>query len=320
MPALAARRLPRFVRVVRVVRLVFFILFVPVFSLVSILPLVVFPRDAFAQGPEGPNAEPAPTDRLAPTSTPPPAIGVRPDRAVPASSAAGSATSPRSAPQGVAVLGAGSAREAAFIVARALYAGRLRPASLDEPRARILAGDPPAEGASADLRELAELREGVRGEGAASRRVLAGIAEKLALAAILVVEVEPSASATRAPSAPGGSMAPVARLFLADSGEIDAARYGPEPGVEGPLAWRATVASLERRLLPHAGAPSVLGPVGAAPPAKAAAKTEDGSRPFYGSGWFWAAIGGAALAGTAIFFLARDTTADTIHLQMRVPR
>lgn len=250
-------------------------------------------NDARAEGP----SEPIPMPSASPpaASTPPQGVG-RP--------------APRSTPQGVAVLGAGASREAAFTVARALYAGRLRPPSLDEPRARVLAGDPAPEGASRELRELAELRAGVTGSDAASRRVLAAIAEQLELRAVLVVQVD-AATATEAAHA-----APVARLFLADSGEIDAARYGPEPGVEGALAWRATVSSLERRFL----APAAAAPSGATAATPAAPKTEEGARPFYASGWFWAAVGGAALIGGAIFFVTRDTTADTIHLEMRVPR
>jgi len=44
------------------------------------------------------------------------------------------------------------------------------------------------------------------------------------------------------------------------------------------------------------------------------------SSPFYASGWFWGAIGGAALLGAAFYFATRDTSSDAIHLQMRVPK
>src|SRR5438552_18631301 len=77
----------------------------------------------------------------------------------------------RAAPRGVAVVGVGASRDDAFTVAGAVYAGRLRPASLDEQRARVLAGDAPPASASKEIRELAELRAAVTGEDAASRKL-----------------------------------------------------------------------------------------------------------------------------------------------------
>ena len=138
----------------------------------------------------------------------------------------------------------------------------------------------------------------------------------------------PSAAASAAPGAPApaapsaaGNAPPtstvVARLFLAEPGDFDAARYSPEPGLEGPAAWRSTVTSLEARF------PSVSRAVGA--PTAALSPTtarpeDDKGSPFYTSGWFWGAVGGAALIGAAFYFAARDTGSDPIHLQVRVPR
>src|SRR4051794_33614708 len=84
---------------------------------------------------------------------------------------------PRAIAQGVAVIGLGSVRDDAFTIARAVYASRLRPASVDEQRARVLAGDPAPAGAANDVRELAELRGAISGEDAASRRLLASVAQ-----------------------------------------------------------------------------------------------------------------------------------------------
>jgi hypothetical protein len=261
-------------------------------------------------------------------------------------SAQAPAQQPKPAGQGIAVLAIGPARDEAFALARAVYGSRLRPTSLDEVRARVLAGGPPPANASRELRDLAEIRAGISGTGedAAGRRLLAGLAQQIGAQALLVVKVDrvaataaagppPAASGATddagAPSAPAqtvdadaGNAAPattvVARLFLADSGDFDAARYSPEAGLEGPAAWRATVVSLEARFPVTSRATAPGGPLAAAPP-KLRAEDEKSS-PFYASGWFWGAIGGAALLGAGFYFATRDTTSDPIHLQMRVPK
>jgi hypothetical protein len=254
----------------------------------------------------------------------------------------------RPAGQGIAVLAVGPSRDEAFTLARAIYGSRLRPHTLDEVRARVLAGASPPANASRELRELAEVRAGITtGEDAAGRRLLTGLAQQVGAEALLVVRVERAAPApvpagppaatddagaaaptTADAGAPEGSSATgnlpptttvVARLFLADSGELDAARYSPEHGLEGVAAWRSTVTSLEARF------PAVSRPVGAptaalsATPVKVRQEDDKGS-PFYTSGWFWGAVGGAALLGAAFYFASRDTGSDPIHLQVRVPR
>jgi hypothetical protein len=263
--------------------------------------------------------------------------------------AAPTATAPPGAPagQGIAVLAVGGARAEAFELARAVYGSRLRPPSLDEVRARVLAGAAPPPNASRELRELAELRAGVTGEDAAGRRLLVGLAQQVGAQALLVVKVEqappptpppvtafPSADASApAPEAaaatdagtaqdPAGNAVPssvvVARVFLADKAEFDAARYQPEPNLEGAAAWRATVVSLEARFLPSS---RMVGPSGATAPAPVPVRPEgEKSSPFYASAWFWGALGGAALLGGAFYLASRDTGSDPIHLQMRVPR
>jgi len=269
------------------------------------------------------------------------------------------------AAQGVAVVASGGARDEAFTLARAVYASSLRPRSLDELRARILAGDPAPPSATRDVRELAELRAGVTGEDAASRKLLASIAQQLGVQALLVVsrgplppsseqnaerkqeeaapaEVDAGAAASSvpsvaadagasdagaaraaavppapadagaAPAAPGAAGSPVsARLFLADTGEFDAARY--EPDASG---WRGTVTSLSSRF-PPPPAPRAAQLQG--PPPKLSSEEKRG-RPFYMSPWLWGAVGAAALIGGFFFFATRDTGDDPIHLQMRVPR
>jgi len=269
----------------------------------------------------------------------------------PASSAAG-VQPVKPAGQGIAVMAVGSSREArdeAFSLGRAIYGSRLRPTALDEIRARILAGDPLPANASRELRELSEVRAAVSGDDAATRRLLTGIAQTVGAQALLVVTVERGAPAPPAPAGPpaapaadggattsdGGASAEatsadagagnatvaptvVARLFLADPGEFDAARYSPETGATGVAAWKATATSLEGRF-PQ---PSrTVGPDAATRPAVTNLNPEpEKSKPFYASGWFWGAIAGAALIGGIFYFASRDTTEDPIHLQMRVPR
>jgi hypothetical protein len=284
---------------------------------------------AFAQG-----QEPTPTP-IQPTLSPPAATFVLP--------AAQPARPASPAGQGIAVLAVGPARDEAFALARAIYGSRLRPTSLDEVRARVLAGAAPPPNASRELRELAEVRAGIMTEDAAGRRLLTGLAQQVGAQALLVVKVERAA----APSAPAGPPPPasdagadlgvdagasagsptgnappattvIARLFLTDSGDFDAARYAPDPGLEGPAAWKSTVMSLEARFplasrAVGASSATALAPVKITP-------EDEKSSPFYTSGWFWGAVAGAALLGGAFYFATRDTGADPIHLQLKVPR
>jgi len=247
----------------------------------------------------------------------------------------------RPAGQGIAVFAIGSnANEEAFALARAVYGSRLRPSALDEVRARVLAGGAPPANASRELRELAEIRAGVNADDAAGRRLLAGIGRQVGVEALLVVKVETaSAPAVTAPATIGapapdavdggadasdsavGNAAPtttvMARLFLVESGEFDAARYSPDPGPPSPAAWKSTVTSLEGRFPARAGA---SGPAAATRPAPQVKPESGKSSPFYASGWFWGAVGGAALLATVFYFASRDTSSDTIHLQMTVPK
>ena len=220
--------------------------------------------------------------------------------------------------QGIAVLGMGAAKDEAYTLARAVYGSSLRPRNLDEIRARVLAGDPPPSLSSKEVRELSELRASIKDDDAASRRVLASIAKDLNVNALLVVKVE----TTQQPAdEDAGTEAKTtsARLFLADPGEFDAARYSPEAGLDGPAAWRPTVASLERRF-PGAPAPASSAVVAEKPAPTMRPDEAPTSKPFYASAWFWGAIGGAVLIGGIFFVASQDTADDPIHLQMRVPR
>lgn len=233
----------------------------------------------------------------------------------------------RAPAQGVVVLGMNGARDDAFALARSVYASTLRPRSLDELRARIAGGDPAPLSTSKDIKELAELRSAVNGEDAASRRLLAAIAQQLNVQAILVVSRVPKASPAAdagsastetdggapAPAAPSSTTGPVARLFLAETGDFDAARY--EPDETG--SWGGTATSLSPRFPPPAQVP---GAERKGPPPKLVTDGTKENKPFYTSPWLWAAVGAAALVGTFFFFASQDNSDDPIHLQMHVPR
>lgn len=255
------------------------------------------------------------------------------DAQAPAAEATAAAP-PKAAGQGVAVIaGSGATRDDTFLLARAVYASTLRPRQLDELRARILAGDPPPASASREIREVAELRAGVVSEDAASRGLLANIAQKLHVGGLLVVTrravdvstagdagaVDAGAdAASEVPTLPPAGLV-TARLFLPDTGEFDAARYEPDMTGEGApsggISWRGTVVSLAGRF-PAPPAPTVQLQ---GPPQKMT-PSEKESRPFYMTGWFWGAIGAAAVLGGVFFFVSQDTSNDPIHLQMRVPK
>lgn len=274
--------------------------------------------------------------------TVPPAPAPRP--AAPATAATAAPVEPAAASATIAVVAAPGARDAAFALARALYATRLRPPSLDEVRARVLAGDPPPPNATRALVDLAEVRSAARGDDAASRQLLVGLARQVGASALLVVQMEappaeldagaaagdagaaadaaagadggtpPDAAAPATSGSPGKPRA-VARLFLADAADFDAARY--EADGDGPGAWKKTVASLQQRF-PRAAAAAPKAATSAAPATLHGGEKE--SKPFYSSPWFWGAVGAAALVGGAFYFATRDNDSGTIHLQMQSPR
>lgn len=217
--------------------------------------------------------------------------------------AASATPAPASVDAGVAVLAQGDIAEIAWPLAQSVYgSSKLRPAGLDEPRARVLAGDKPAADAKPDVVELAELRAGVHGDDAASRELLGTIGQRTHVRALLVVEVKDVVAS--------------ARLFDVATKTFDAARYEPELVATGNH-WDATVRSLERIFSPT---PLVVAPKAATAAVPIAAKDTPSGKQFYQSPWFWVSIGAAALLGAGIFLATRDYSGDTIHLRMEVPR
>ncbi len=207
--------------------------------------------------------------------------------------------------QGLAVVAFPGATEAAWPLAQALYAEpSVRPSGIDDASARVLCGETPANGSTAPLVDLAAAVAALHGEDAPSRILLADIARRTAVRALVTVRL-----------ADGH---PLARVFLAETGSFDAATFAPDDAPQ--LAWSAAVKSLARSYAVQAPEPSApLRPA----PALATHETPRGSpaassRAFYESGWFWGALGAAVILGGGVFLATRDTSPSTIHLELQV--
>jgi hypothetical protein len=202
--------------------------------------------------------------------------------------------------------------DAAWPLAQAVYStAAIRPYSVDEVHARVLCGEAAPPASPGDVRDLAETVAAIRGEDAASRAILADMAHRLNVRAVVVVHVDAGK--------------PVARVFVAETQSFDAASYGPDAGAV-PAAWSATTVSLSRAFGgPAAVSAAAPGPSPlSAPPLATHEEPEVTNGPprpkaFYESGWFWGALGAAAFAGGAVFFATRDNGASSIHLDMQVP-
>lgn len=220
---------------------------------------------------------------------------------------------------GLAVLAREGASEAAWSLAKALYArDGLRPSFVDEAHARVLAGEPAPKEASdgtppasaergrylKELADLAETRAAIHGDDAPSRQLLTSIATTYQLRGILVVEMSPQAALP--PRAR-------ARLFFPKTG-FDAAEYLPDEAASGAPSWSGTVRSLERA---YVGSPDTLK---ALPPPVPVKAPEAAKRAFYASPWFWGAVGAAVFAGGGLYLATRDNSPSTIHLQVQVPK
>jgi hypothetical protein len=229
---------------------------------------------------------------------------VRAEDASASAPAPASTPAPATAPAGVAVVATAGMTDAAWPLAQKVYANAsLRPAHIDDASARVLAGE---SAPSPDLSELIELRDGVKGDDAASRQVLGAIAEKLSVRALVVV------------FSGGDGQLPVARVFHADTHAFDAARYSPD--ARG--GWDGTLELLGQQLAapPPATAPARAPAATTAPtPKPAVPSTSSGSKSFWQSPWFWVAIGAAALVGGGVLIATNVQTSDTIHLTLRMP-
>jgi len=254
---------------------------IPALGLAFLAPVSAWAADPWpAQGG-------APGSMSATTSPAPPSVG----------------SAPVSSPTGLGVLALAGATEAAWPLAQAVYADvALRPTAIDEAHARVLCGEPPPPG-DPDLHDLADTVAAIHGDDAPSRLLLSGLLNRFGARGIVVVRPP-------APPAPAS-----ARVFLGAADAFDAATYttdDPAAGGASPPApsWSQALQSLQRTYS-RTGAPVLA--THPTPPADAS------PRHFYESGWFWGAIGLAALSAGAVFFLTRDSSSPTIHLDAQVP-
>lgn len=226
-----------------------------------------------------------------------------------AGDSSGSTATPRSSAsglQGLAVVAFPGATEAAWPLARAVYAEpALRPTGMDDPTARVLCGEVAPGGSAAPLVDLAAAVAALQGEDAPSRILLAEIARRAAVRALITVRV-----------ADGHAFA---RVFLPDVGSFDAATFSPDAGPQ--LAWTGAVASLARAYPVRTPEPPPQ-PLRPAPPLATRETPQNApavaSRPFYESAWFWGALGAAVLVGGGVYLAARDTSPSAIHLELQV--
>lgn len=240
-------------------------------------------------------AQPAPSAPSAssPAAAPPAASSPLPAE-VPERSVAG-------LPRGVAVTAADDAStDAAWALAATVYADeQLRPRALDEPTARVLAGDPPGPTAPARHLELSALRRSFAPSSTTAAPLLLALSRELGVSGVIVVWTDPSGQTN-------------ARLLVASPPGFVAHDLRPSVGANLRLDWSDTTAWLHT--LARAGSPPSRLP----PPSKPSQPPpQQGS--FLGSGWFWGAVVMAAGAGVLLYSLSSNNEpSSTVHVQGRV--
>jgi len=212
------------------------------------------------------------------------------------------AAAPISTPAGVGVIALAGASDAAWPLARALYAEpSVRASGIDEAHARVLCGEPPTPGAPQELRDLAATIGAVRGDDAPSRAILAEIARRFSVRGLVLVGVD--------------GMHPSARVFQAAAGTFDPATYEPDAGAS--LSWSAAARLIVQSF--GSAATPLAAPAFATHEEPIIQNSPPRPRHFYESGWFWGALAAAAFGGGAIYLATRDNGSQTIHLQAEIP-
>lgn len=208
-------------------------------------------------------------------------------------------------PRGAVVVALGEdASAAARPLAYDVYRDEALRPLVDDATARVLVGEPPAEGAPRSLADLAEVRRSIAPAvpDAASRRLLASLGGDVR--ARLVVSV----------AMVDGK--PVARVLRVAGATFEWATLSATPDAAAAWAWPSAVATL-RGFVP---APAPLAPVADRPAPAPAPAAPPGKPPFWKSAWFWAPLGVLVTAGVTVLVVSQttDTQASTIHLQGRV--
>jgi len=203
----------------------------------------------------------------------------------------------------VVALGEG-AGPAAKPLAREIYRDEALRASIDDATARVLAGDPPAEGAPQSLKDLAQVRASIPAspEDAAGRRLLASLGEEQR--AEIVVAVSVAGDRT------------IARVLRVGSAKYEPLELGPtiertESG-EAKFSWPGAQVTLHKLVVKDA--PGPIAPVKTAAPPVATPKEE--KRAWYKSPWFWGPVGAVVAVGAAVLIASKATEDD--HSMVRL--
>lgn len=194
--------------------------------------------------------------------------------------------------RGVAVVAMGTdATDATWALASRVYADPLlRPIQLDEPTARVLAGEEAGARAAPRMRELAIARQALRPGDPLVPRLAESISAELGGASLLLVHMASPAQ-------------PRALLYSASKRALVTPELWQQPDARGVRSWEAAVGWLHAHAL--ASQPRA--------PARA-----PGSKSVLASGWFWGALGAAAAVAVVIVAVGRDDSADTVHVQGRL--
>jgi hypothetical protein len=187
----------------------------------------------------------------------------------------------------------------------------LRPA-IDDPTARVLAGEAPPPDAPAKLRELAELvaSAGTADSEVVSRRLLSSLGAEHHAALVVTVAMQgerPVAKMLRV------SSSTFERLELGGATETspDGSRRFLWPGATGLLRGLVAPKPTSTQAEPIKPVPVRPAPARVEPPA---------GRPFWASPWFWGPLAGVTAAGLSVLIAVKASEKDpaTVHLKGQV--
>lgn len=213
-------------------------------------------------------------------------------------------------PHGTLVVALGNnVTPAAKALAKEVYRDEQLQPSIDEPTARVLAGEPPAADASAALQSLARVRESLPvAPDDLGAKLIAAIGQERHAEFVMAVSMTADRPQARVVRVASGKYESVLVEATVEHGEGETIRY----------SWPGATTHL-LQLFPPAPAPTTapIAPrkVDSAPP-----KPAEKSSSWYKSPWFWGPIGAVVATGAAIFIASQATKndVDTLHLRGQV--
>ncbi len=211
----------------------------------------------------------------------------------------------------VVAVGEGSA-DAAFVVAKAVYAhAEVRPGIVDRD-AQILAGGALEPNAPKDAVELAELRTKIHGDDVASRLLMAEIARRTRSRAVALVF---------APVAP--ETTPHVQLYDAADDAIEPTIFRPSDAkgdAKVDEGWPLLVSTMRARWSLTAdvdGAGKSTKPEKTDGSGKGEAAKGESGKLITSSVWFWVALGAAVVAGGVVYLTTRDSGTNPTPLRVQ---